>query len=232
MKKNLENFHDTLKNHFKGLGMTQNDIADALGISVVMVNNLLNGKRNFGKQSALKWSEAFGLNPLWLITGEGNMLQCNSDADIITPNVYMAPLITRYAYAGVTHGWGDNEYFDTLPKYPFVVDHDPHGQYYAIEVRGDSMDDGTDRSIKEGSICLCRYISPDLYQDSTLHYNRWVFAIVTDDGILLKRIKEHDTERGTITITSNNPAYPDQCISMQHVKAIMNVVQVSHTPTL
>ena len=232
MKKNLGEFHDSLKNYFKGLGMTQNDIAERLGISVVMVNNLVNGKRNSGKQSAIKWSEEFGLSAIWLMTGEGNMLQSENEGEVIAPNVYLAPLIGKYAYAGVTHGWGDNEYIDTLPKYPFVVDHDPHGQYYAIEVRGDSMDDGTDRSIKEGSICLCRYISPELYKDASLHYNRWVFAIVTADGILLKRITHHDINAGTITISSNNPAYADQTIQLDDVKAIMNVVQVSHTPTL
>lgn len=221
-----------LKIYFNKLGIKQKDIAERLGVSAVQVNILMNGRQPFGKVAAMRWAEEFGLSAIWLMTGEGNMLQSGNEGEVIAPNVYLAPLIGKYAYAGVTHGWGDNEYLDTLPKYPFVVDHDPHGQYYAIEVRGDSMDDGTDRSIKEGSICLCRYISPELYQDASLHYNRWVFAIVTTDGILLKRITHHDINAGTITISSNNPAYADQTIMLDDVKAIMNVVQVSHTPTL
>lgn len=229
MVKREENFYTELKNYFKSKNLTQNDIAERLGVSVVAVNMLLNGRRNFGSVTARKWADTFGFSAMWLMTGEGKMMQEDNVAPV-TPNVYLAPLVTKYAYAGYLAGYGDSDYMETLPKYPFIVDHDPHGSYYAFEVRGDSMDDGTDRSIKDGSVVLCRVVDKGLWQDTMLHIHKWVFVCVTDDGILIKRIKEHDVERGILVLESLNPAYNDINISVNEVRSIMNVVQVSYRP--
>lgn len=224
-----------LRNYLKGKGYTQVKIAEKLGVSRVVVSTLLNGRESFGGVRARRWGEAFGLSPLWLMTGEGDMLAHTapvSDAQPVAPAVYYAPLITKYAYAGYVRGWGDDEYLETMPKYPVPVPHAPHGEYIAVEVMGDSMDDGSDRSIKEGAVCLCRHIAPELYRDSTLHVNKWVFVIVTRDGILIKRIKEHDPKHGEITISSYNPAYPDAKVELADVTAIYNVVQVTQRPVI
>jgi transcriptional regulator with XRE-family HTH domain len=63
-----------LKNFFHDLGYTQQYIAVQLGVSQSFVNRLLNGKP-FGKQLAKKWGDAFGIQPNWLLTGEGEMLK-------------------------------------------------------------------------------------------------------------------------------------------------------------
>lgn len=64
----MENFHKTLKNYFAGQGMTQGDIAERMGISPTIVSNYLNGQRNFGKLVATRWSDAFGIDVLWLMS--------------------------------------------------------------------------------------------------------------------------------------------------------------------
>ncbi len=61
-----------LKEYFDELGYTQQYVADKLGVSQAAVSALLNGKP-FGKKLAAKWAEAFGFNPNWLLTGEGEM---------------------------------------------------------------------------------------------------------------------------------------------------------------
>ena len=65
----MENFNEKLKKWFAGQGIKQTDIAEKLNVSPTIVNNYLNGQRRFGKNVALKWSNAFGLNPLWLMSG-------------------------------------------------------------------------------------------------------------------------------------------------------------------
>ena len=64
----MENFHKTLKNYFAGQGMTQMDISNRLGISPTIVSNYLNGQRDFGKLVAGRWSQTFGIDPMWLMT--------------------------------------------------------------------------------------------------------------------------------------------------------------------
>ncbi len=67
-------YPNQLSDFFKKLGLTQEDVAARLGVSQAHVNQLLNGKSPFGKRTAAKWSEEFGLSLAWLLTGEGEMI--------------------------------------------------------------------------------------------------------------------------------------------------------------
>lgn len=67
-----------LKKFFSRIGYTQKMIAEKIGISQQVVGNLLNG-RQFGRKSANRWSEEFGFNPNWLITGDGAMMLADSE---------------------------------------------------------------------------------------------------------------------------------------------------------
>lgn len=71
----MKNIGEDLKDFFKKRGMTQEQIAKALGVTQGYVTQLLNEKAAFGKANAKKWGEKFGLNPVWLLTGEGDMLK-------------------------------------------------------------------------------------------------------------------------------------------------------------
>lgn len=74
-----------LKTFFDKKGLTQQEIADILHIHQTNVSAMLLGKRNFGRNSALKWSEAFGLRVNWLITGDGPMFE--SETAVTQTNV-------------------------------------------------------------------------------------------------------------------------------------------------
>ena len=64
----MENFNKTLKNYFAGQGLTQSDVAERLQISRTVVTNYLNGNKPFGRLAAHRWSEAFGIDEVWLMT--------------------------------------------------------------------------------------------------------------------------------------------------------------------
>lgn len=148
-------------------------------------------------------------------------------APINTSHILNVPLVNQYAYAGYLCGYADPEYIETLPTLPFIVDQEAHGSYIAFEVKGDSMDDGTDEAYKEGDRLLCREIQQHLWASSKLHIRKWDFVIVHSEGILIKRIVDHDVELGTITIHSLNPLYPDRLISLRDVRQIFNVIEMS-----
>lgn len=65
---------EELKAHFRKLGITQEQIAEKLGVSQAYVGMLLNGKKPFGKKQAVRFGELFGISPSWLLTYEGSML--------------------------------------------------------------------------------------------------------------------------------------------------------------
>jgi hypothetical protein len=145
--------------------------------------------------------------------------------------IMIVPLVTEYAYAGYLSGFRDPEYLEELPKHTIIVDKHHKGNYRAFEGVGDSMDDGTKESIPDGSIVTAREINQD-YWKSRFHTHRYKdYVIVTnDEGIIIKRIINHDVENGIITCHSLNPDksyYPDFNINLRDVKQIFNIVNVS-----
>ena len=150
----------------------------------------------------------------------------NDVTPINNPIILNVPLVSQYAQAGYLSGYADPGYMDTLPTIPYIVDHEALGHYVAFEVKGDSMDDGTDEAIKEGDRLLCREIRPELWAESKLHFRKWDFVIVHEEGILVKRIIDHNVENHTITIHSLNSLYPDKVINLANVKQIFNVIEL------
>lgn len=75
-----ERVSEQLKIFFAERGYTQRKIAEIIGVSQQVVQTLLNG-RAFGKKTAGVWSEHFGFNPAWLITGEGAMMLADKESE-------------------------------------------------------------------------------------------------------------------------------------------------------
>lgn len=153
--------------------------------------------------------------------------ELKKEAEPLNPNaIIYVPLVNQYAYAGYLNGYQNETYMNTLPTIPFIADHEAKGNYIAFEVKGDSMNDGTEDSYLEGDRLLCREIPFHLWKDSKLHIKKWDFVIVHEDGIVVKRITDHDVENHTITVHSLNELYPDRTIDLSEVKQIFNVVEM------
>lgn len=94
------------------------------------------------------------INPFWLINGKGEMYT-TTPSDIIpkllNDETTKAPLITQYAYGGYLRGFADSEFREAQPIYVASKRYSG-GNYVAFEVRGDSMDDGSKKSICNGDI--------------------------------------------------------------------------------
>lgn len=213
-------------------GLNKNSFSKAIGISNnVTITRIINEKRSPSRSTCEKIVTAFPkYNLTWILTGEGNMLTDATSLDeaspIDEPIILRVPLVSQYAQAGYLCGYADAAYMATLPTIPYIVDHEAQGHYVAFEVKGDSMNDGTEEAILEGDRLLCREIMPHLWADSKLHIRKWDFVIVHTEGILVKRIIDHDVENHTITIHSLNSMYPNKVINLADVKQIFNVIEL------
>lgn len=173
------------------------------------------------------------LNSTWIFMETGDMIL--KDSPTINTNeaqplehttVMNVPLVNQYAYAGYLSGYQDASYLSQLPTLPFIVDHEAQGNYVAFEVKGDSMNDGTEESYIEGDRLLCREIQQHLWCNTKLHIRKWDFVIVHTEGILIKRIIDHNVENHLITIHSLNPLYDDRVLDLCDVRQIFNVVEL------
>lgn len=211
-------------------GINPNQFYTISGLGNGYLNNV---GESFRKPTIEKIKKSFPhWNMDWILYGKGEPIISKENIEILEAvplnqnYIINVPLVNQYAQAGYLCGFQDAAYIATLPTIPFIIDHEAKGNYVAFEVRGDSMNDGTEESYLEGDRLLCREIAPYLWAESKLHIRKWDFVIVHEDGILVKRIIDHNVENHTITIHSLNDMYPDRVIDLAEVRQIFNVIEL------
>lgn len=222
----------TLREILKEKAISQQVVADALGINVTNIRRYDDlSKRSLdeiviiSKVTGIDMSELIG-SSVDVSVEEGNIYtprQVNevSYGDLIIMNV---PLVSRYAYDDYLNNYLDDDYVNRLPKFPFSKGGE-QGRYIAFEMEGDSMIDDTDRYV-EGAILLCREIPKSLWGQITQYMKKWDFVIVHKEGILIKRVVDHDVENHRLTLHSLNPLYSDRIVDLVDVRQIFNVVKL------
>lgn len=171
------------------------------------------------------------INRSWLVTGNGDMIKAKEGIqsnvrpvlDAQYTDVVYVPI---HAQAGYGRGYGDIEYIESLPTVPVIVDKNYNGNYRVFEVDGDSMDDGSRNAVYDGDKILCRDVRSDLWL-SKLHINSWFFVIVMkNDGILIKKIIDHNVENGKIICHSLNPLFSDFEVDLRDVAELYNAIKI------
>lgn len=220
-----------LKRFRKENKITQKSLQDLFGVTQPYISAIENQKRPLSKKHYNLLSQTYGD-----ITDKYN--QQNSfkeDEAILIEDSYIftVPRIPVKAYAGfVAEGCCDPQYIDELGKSRFIVKSKPKGRYLSFDVKGDSMDDRSIRSIPEGSEVLCREVKKEYWRDK-LHIGKYPYwIIVTNTSIVCKQISAHDTEKGIITCHSISPSpeYSDFDLNLNEVQCLFNIVKISHDP--
>ena len=211
-------------------GINPNKFYTISGLGNGYLNNV---GESFRKPTIEKIKKSFPhWNMDWILYEKGEPIISKENIEVLEAvplnqnYIINVPLVNQYAQAGYLCGFQDAAYMATLPTIPFIIDHEAKGNYVAFEVRGDSMNDGTEESYLEGDRLLCREIAPYLWAESKLHIRKWDFVIIHEEGILVKRIIDHNLENHTITIHSLNDMYSDRVIDLAEVRQIFNVIEL------
>lgn len=186
--------------------------------------------RGFGKNIAEKITNIFtDVSTAWLLTGEGEMLKSNVSSNI-TPvsegNYMMVEYVDLRASAGRL-GIGD---VTQLPEtHTRLVPREfENGNFLIVRVDGDSMDDGTKRSLSDGDEVLIKE-RIDCKIDE-LPIKKALFVITTRNGNVLKQIAEVNMEEQYILCRSFNPdpRYSDFKIGFDEIYQIFIVCKVTN----
>jgi transcriptional regulator with XRE-family HTH domain len=81
--------HKRLKHYFDENGITQQQVADSLGVSLQYINQILNGKKSLGKKNAERLANLYGLSKSFLLTGDGPITTTDYSTSI--PEIEKAP---------------------------------------------------------------------------------------------------------------------------------------------
>ena len=208
------------------------------------IANYLEGKTKPNKANISVLASYFQVSEEWLLSGEGKMDKIGSLNDnsphLITksgvkyfelPNGKFrmrVPFIPIKAYAKYVDECRDADFFcGEFEEFDFIVDKVGHGRYFAFEIKGDSMDNDSKRSLSNGDIVLARELGKEHWKDR-LHvddYPNWI--IVLGNTILCKQITGQNLEAGEITCHSLNPSpeYSDFTLNLNDVCQLCNIVQ-------
>ena len=154
----------------------------------------------------------------------------NKEAEILT-NMHCVevPIVPVYAYASFLHGHDDTEYMDSLPTMSVILDR-KYGKdgFLIFEVKGNSMDDGTNRSLLDGDKILVKELDSDYFRTKLKDDSNFFVIIHRTDGIVVKQIVEHKIEEGIIRCHSINPSpqYHDFEIDLREVSRIFRVAAI------
>ena len=148
--------------------------------------------------------------------------EAEPDTEITTKCV---PFVNQYAYAGYLAGYQDQEYIDQLPIIPFDSEDNPNSRYMAFEMKGNSMDDGSRYSYIDGDKLFCQEIPSRMWDTSKLHTMNWNFVIVYKEGIIVRKIIDHDIQNRTIIAHPLSPFINDEVIKLVDVYQILHVLE-------
>ena len=234
--------------YLKKKGIGRNKFEAAAGISAGYITNLKNAP---GAAVLVKILQAApDLNRVWLLTGEGDMLNTSDVTPVtleepayLTSNshgnryykdtsgqLYIEVPLVPYNALGSLLGDDDLLVSHDTEKVRFPADTVGHGKYFAFEVDGDSMDDGSRHSFARGDLVLVRELDRDDWLP-TLHIKRWRFWVVCwGNCVRLKEIIAQDGEVITLHSLNPSPEYTDFQLHLSEVSRLFNVIQLQPKP--
>ena len=179
----------------------------------------------------LKYKE---INPIWLLTGEGNMIIEEEDSirrppiEIIAPvkvegrslmpKVVVVdeedmenrvPLVPVYAQAGYLNGYGDPEYIKELPMYS--IPGMRNGTFRMFQVEGLSMYP----TLQSGC-----YVVGQFVEDWEHISDNRIYVVVTTQGVIVKRVLNRIDKYGSLYCRSDNRAFPHINVMLEDVKEV------------
>ena len=185
----------------------------------------MNGKKIVGKDIAKQLANLYGFDEGAILTGEMLNTKRTNIVSTVTPvpedDYMMVEYIDLATNAG-TLGGGIISDLDEKQTRLVPREYDK-GLYLVVRVSGDSMNDGTARSLKDGDEILVR-----LWQENIqyLPIKRKLFVVNTTEGSVVKQIINIDYNHKFVYLHSFNTAYEDYSVHFDDIMQIFTVEKI------
>jgi len=204
-----------------------------VGASVGSIRKYYELDQEAGLRTIKKIWDKLSINEEWWSTGKGVIFKTKEEisdkkhTSVREPSlryeaiqkefgVVLVRVVGIRAQAGYLSGYADPEYMDSLPTIPVSNDFARGGNYLAFDIKGDSMDDGTKRSICHSDTVIAKELQRHHWSNK-LHLNKVFIIVHPTDGIVCKQVIAHNTETGEIICHSYNPMYEDYPLFMKDI---------------
>lgn len=205
------------------LGLSQNQFALRLGVNQANLNQIINGKRPFGKNMQRRISSEFGISLDWLLTGEGDMRvatpsEHRSTTPILKEEKYRLVNLINIDSVGGIHS--DNA---ITPSEQYIISQIPFTEAreddVAILQSGNSMYP----TIPPGSALLIRQVSD--WQEYFGYGG--IFVLWLKDGRrITKEVRRYDPDpQNYVWCVSYNPDVADEELPKSMIRGVWKVVK-------
>jgi SOS-response transcriptional repressor LexA len=195
-------------------------VAKIIGTSSQGMTEIRKERRGFTVEQIYKFIDHFKISSSLLFEeqNDGGYLMRKTKIHIHpivvdTQNKEKVVLVDTKAAAGYLEGFADTEYIESLPTMsvpPQLSDK----SLYGFQVYGNSMES----NIYEGDWALA-----SLVEDLNRIKHNYIYVVVCEDGIVIKRVSSVDKENNCVTLTSDNTAYPPYQVHLKDIKQLWYV---------
>ena len=207
--------------------LTQQDFAEALGITRELVNKMEKGKigvskatsaliRQFTQERRSEINSHYEDVELLGVPSHRNSslpyhLQRREQKNV--PASFQVPLVGIKAQAGYIKGYEQVDYMDSLEKYSLPPGVNPTGAVWSyFEVDGESMEP----TFFAGDVILASMLPHEDWQDVK---NFAVYVILTHDQLVVKRVYKKN-ENEWVLLSDNEAAAPQKAIPVSSIKQV------------
>lgn len=198
------------------------------------LGEILKSRRDVTIEVLRKSIALYKFNPVYIFTGDGAMITSDPDSGADKPPVTVildekedeqivhVPISAQAGYGGQLH---DPEYFGELPTFTLPDMRFSKGTFRCFDVAGDSMEP----TLFQGDKIVCSFIE----RESLIHAikDNYVYVIVTNNDVLVKRVVNKIADSGCIELFSDNSYYDPYPMEISEVKE-MWYVKVKISPFL
>ncbi len=197
------------------------ELAELLEMSTTSVSDIRKERRDFTLMQVNRFIECFNMPPALIFDyskeKEGYLIEKPRlqihPIVVDTQNKERVVLVDTKASAGYLEGFSDPEYIGSLPTMS-VPPHLSDKSLYGFQVYGNSMED---------NICEGDWALASLVEDLNRIKHNYVYVVVCEDGVVIKRVSSVDKENRCVILTSDNKAYPPYQVALKDIKQLWYV---------
>lgn len=225
----MGNISDRIAQIIKKEGISTRAFEQQIGCSNGVISKCINKGTDISSQWVSKIIETYTkIDPKWLLTGEGSMLQAAQQAEPTVPKhrIEIAhhaphgssegiPLIPLDAVAGFPADSGGGVRMEDCERY-VIPEFENKGANFLIRVSGDSMVP----LYYSGDLLACRKITD-------IRFFQWgtVYVLETSQGVLIKRVQESvDHADSILCVSENNSVHHPFLLPRDDIRSLSTIV--------
>ena len=198
-----------LREYFENQGVKQAEVARRIGVKPQYITKVFSNEREIGKSQIEKWVTQFGFNKVWLLTGEGEMLN-NETLPEQTHAAYRIPLLPISAQGGAFNDFVVSVQESECERVISPI----KNADFAISIQGDSMAP----EYPSGSQVLIKRINERAF----IEWGK-TYVLDTCNGSVVKNLYPSD-DPNKVICKSINPDFPPFEVSLSDVYGVYKVL--------